>query len=95
MWSLDPGRISAFAEFDVFRSPQLDFSTVWKASTKGMLEGASLGEDHRRNNVLTKCSNQTMWFEMFVRGVELQVGSKSRPDHAINIEVMKLIKYKM
>ena len=35
--------------------------------------------------ILTKCTNQTIWFERFMRGVELQVGIKARPDQAISI----------
>ena len=50
-----------------------------------------MGGDHRRKIVLTKCITQTIWFERFVRGVELRVGSKSSPDLDISIEVMKLL----
>ena len=60
-------------------------------SIKVVIEGASLGEDHRINTVLTKFNNQTTWFERFVRGVELWVGSKSSPDQEIRIEVMKFL----
>ena len=49
-----------------------------------------MGEDNRIKTVLTKCSTQTIWFEIFVREVELRVGIKSRLDLAISIEVMKL-----
>ena len=48
-----------------------------------------------RKNVLTKCSTQTIWFERFVRGVDMRVGSKSMPYQAIRIEVMKLLIDKM
>ena len=41
--------------------------------------------------MITKCSTQQIWFERFVRGVYLQVESKSRPDQAIIIESTKLI----
>ena len=44
-----------------------------------------------RKAVITKCSTQQIWFERFVRGVYLQVESKSRPDQAIIIESTKLI----
>ena len=50
-----------------------------------MIEGASLGEDHRINTVLTKCITQTIWFEMCEREVELRVGIKSSTDQAISI----------
>ena len=54
-----------------------------------MIEGASLREDDSINSLLTKCITQTIWFEMFVRGVELRVGINYRPDQEIIIEVMK------
>ena len=60
-----------------------------------MLEGDSLGEDHRINTVLTKCITQAIWFEIFWRGVEIWVESKSRTDQSISIEVMKLLIKKM
>ena len=44
---------------------------------------------------LTKCDTQTTWFERFLRGVELRIGSKYRPDQEISIEVMKLIMEKV
>ena len=58
---------------------------------RGVTEGYSLGEEHRKNTVITKFSTQTIWFESFVRGVDLQVGIKSSPDQEISIEVMKLL----
>ena len=45
---------------------------------------------HGRNNVITKCSNQTIWFERFVRGVDMRVVSKYRLYQATRIEVMEL-----
>ena len=54
-----------------------------------------MGVDHRRNNVLIKCSTQTIWFEIFLRMLELRVGIKSRPYKVISIEVMKLLMKKM
>ena len=68
MRSLDSGRISAFAQFDTFRSSKSAFLTVWKAYIMGVLEGSSLGEDHRINNVLTKCSNQMIFFRDLCEG---------------------------
>ena len=56
-----------------------------------MLKGYYLGEDHIINNVLTKCTTQNIWFERFMRGVDLRVGSKSRPDQKISTEMMKLL----
>ena len=44
-----------------------------------------------RKAVITKCSTQQIWFERFVRGVYLQVESKSRPDKEIIIESTKLL----
>ena len=64
-------------------------------SIKGVLKGYSFGEYHIRKTVLTKCSTQTIYFERFVRGVKLWVGRKSSPDHAVSIEVMKLLMEKM
>ena len=49
-----------------------------------------MGEYHRRKTVLMKCSTNKIWFEIFVRGVNLRVGNKSRKDHEISIEVMNL-----
>ena len=91
MRSLDPGRLSTFVQFDTFRISRSYFSTFWKAPIKGVLEGSLLGKDHRRKTVITKCSTQTICFERFVRGVELRVGSKLRPDQEIIMEVMKLL----
>ena len=54
-----------------------------------------MGEDHRRNTVITKCITQTIWFEIIVRGVELWVGINYRPDQEIIIETMKLLTEKM
>ena len=89
MWSLDPGRLSTFAQFNPFGSSWSELSTVWKESINCVIEGSSLGEDHMRNIVLTKCSTQTILFERFVRRVEMRVGSKSKADQTISIEVMK------
>ena len=91
MRSLDPGRLSTFAQFNSFRSSWSYFSAVCKESINGVLEGALLGEDHMRKAVLTKCSTQTIWFERFVREVELRFGSKYSPDQEISIEVIKLV----
>ena len=44
-----------------------------------------------RKAVLTKCSTQNIWFERFVREVELRFGSKYSPDQEISIEVIKLV----
>ena len=52
--SLEPGRLSPFVKFDTFRSSWFGFSTVWKASIKGVLEVSSLGDYHRRKTSLTK-----------------------------------------
>ena len=54
-----------------------------------------MGEDHRRNTVLTKCITQTICFERFVRGAGLRVGSKYIPDQANSTEVMKLLMEKI
>ena len=56
-----------------------------------MLEGDLFGEDRRRKTVLTKFRSQTICFERFLIGVELQVGSKSSPDQEISIEVINLL----
>ena len=37
MQILDPGRISKSAQFDTFKISRSDFSTVWKASIKGVV----------------------------------------------------------
>ena len=50
-----------------------------------------MGEEHRRKTVLNKCSTQMIWFERFVRGVDLRVESKYSPDQEISIEAMKLL----
>ena len=47
---------------------------------KGGVRRSFVGENHRRNTVLTKCSTKAIWFGRFMRGLELWVGSKSRPD---------------
>ena len=60
MYILDPGRLSVFAQFDNSRSSWSDFSTVWEDSIKGVLEGASLEEDHGRKTVLANFSTQTI-----------------------------------
>ena len=78
--SLDPGKLSSFAQFETFGSSRLAFSIFWKASIKGVLEGTYLVEGHRIKTVLTKFSTQVIWFEKFVGGVELLVVSKSRLD---------------
>ena len=54
-----------------------------------------MGDDHRRNTVLSKCSNQTIWFERFVRGEYLQVRTKSIPNQAIGTDVTKFFMDKM
>ena len=95
MQSLYPGKLSAFVQLNTFRRSQSDFSTFWKASIKGVLEGASLGEENRRNTVFTKFITQTIWFERFVREVELRVGSKSISDQELSIELMELLLEKM
>ena len=59
--------------------------------TKGVIEGSSMGKYPRRNFVLSKGSIQTICFESFVMGVDLQVGNNSRTDREINMEVMKLL----
>ena len=59
-----------------------------------MLEGASLGGNHRVNTELTKCSTHTFLY-IFVMWVELRDGNKSNPDQEISIEVMKLLMKKM
>ena len=66
MQSLYPGRLSAFAQLYTFRRSWSDFLTFCRAFIKGVLEGASLGEDHRRKTVLDKCSTHTIWFEIFL-----------------------------
>ena len=92
--SLDPGRLITFAQFYTFRRSWSYFSTVWKDSIKVVLEGASLGGNHRVNTVLTKCITHIFLY-IFVIWVELQDGNKSKPDQEIIIEVMKLLMKKM
>ena len=95
MRSLEQGILIAFEKFDTFTSSQSDFSTVWKAHIKGVVEGYSLGGYHWRNTVITKFSTKTILFDRFMRGVELRVGSKSRTNQEISIEVMKFLMEKM
>ena len=45
---------------------------VWKAYIKGVIKGALMGEYPSRHTVLTKCSNQNIWFERFVVGIDLR-----------------------
>ena len=52
-------------------------------------------EEHRIKNTLTKFSTHTIWFERFVRGVDLRDGNKSSPYQSIRIEVMKLLMKKI
>ena len=78
--SLDPQRLSAFAKFYLFRSSQSDLSTVSKVYINRIMKGYSLGEENSRKTVLTKCSTQTIWFQRFVRGVNLRVGSNPMLD---------------
>ena len=66
-------------------------STVWKDSINGVVGGCYIGEDPGGNSVVTKCITKTIWFERFVREVELQVGRKSIPYQAISIDVMKFL----
>ena len=54
-----------------------------------------MGIDHIIKDVLIKCSTQTILFEIFLRGVNLQIEIKSRPDQEINVDVMKLLMNKM
>ena len=89
--SIDPGRFRTFAKLDTFSSSWKALSTVCKAYIKGVLEGDSLGYSHRINTVLAKCSTQIIWCEVFNRGVDMRVRSKSKPYQAVNIEVMKLL----
>ena len=44
-----------------------------------------------RYTLITKYITQTIWFESFVRGLELRVGRNSMLDQAIIIEVIKLL----
>ena len=57
---------------------------------QGIVSRILMGEYHRRKTVLMKCRTQKIWFEIFVRGVNLRVGNKSRKDQEISIEVMNL-----
>ena len=66
---------------------QSAFSTSWKGSIKVVLEGASLREDHTVKTALT----YTILFERFLKGVDLRVGIKYKPDQEISIELMKLL----
>ena len=40
---LDPGRLRKFAQFNTFKSSLLDLSEIFKASNKGVIEGAYMG----------------------------------------------------
>ena len=62
-----PGKLSTFTQFNTFRSSWSYFSTVWKASIKGVSEGDSFEEDHIRNTVLTKCSTHTIFLKICER----------------------------
>ena len=66
----------------------MELSTIWKASTKGLVEVSSLGEDPSSKAVLTKCSTKTIWFEKNLRDVDLRVVSKSRTDKGISTKEM-------
>ena len=92
---LDPVILSAFEKFGTFRSYWLDLSTFWKVSIKVVIEGTSLGGGGGWKAVLAKCVTQTILFERFLRGVELRVGSKSRTNRSIIVEVMKFLMLKM
>ena len=50
-----------------------------------------MGEDHIIKTLLAKCGTQTIWFDRFVRGLELRVGRKFRTDQGISIEVMGVV----
>lgn len=88
MQSLDKGRNLAFVQFDTFRKARSCYSSLYRASWRRALEGASIESDPRKKFTLTQCLTQTVWFERFMRGVELQVGRVAHPDQAISIEIM-------
>ena len=44
-----------------------------------------------RKSVISNCITQKKWFERFVRGVDLLVGSTSRLDQDISTEFMKVL----
>ena len=50
---------------------------------KGVIEVEYTAEDPRRKVVITKCTTQTVYFEQFMRGIELQVTRNTRTDQDI------------
>ena len=72
MQSQDLGRLRSFAEFDTFRISQSTFYTVCQTSIEGVIEVAYFGDNHRINTSLIKCNTQTIWFERFVRWLNLR-----------------------
>ena len=87
---MDPGRRDKFAQFDAFKCAIFLFPTVCTVSVKGLIGGLSVGEDTVSKVVLSKCTTHTVWFERFVRGIEIWAGCKAIPDHSISIEYMNL-----
>ena len=60
-----------------------------------MAEVTYIGGDPRSNSVIAKCILKTIWFERFVRGVELSVGRKAKPYQAIIIDYMQFLVERM
>ena len=82
---LEKDRREIFAQFDTFRSFIMALSTVVKVYIKVLSEGGYMGQEPRREAVLTKCITQTIWSERFASGVAIRVGSKSSSYQDISI----------
>ena len=79
------GRRETFEKFGMFGS------SLYVAYVNGVVGGYYIGGDPGRNSVITKCITKTIWFERFVREVELQVGIKFIPYQTISIDVMNFL----
>ena len=87
--SLDPGRNGDNIQFSTARRLRSVYSNVWGASLHSMTKGV-MAKDTTKTYV-TKCPTYCLWFERFVKGMYSRMGDDSRPDAAIQVELMKRI----
>lgn len=68
------GRKAAHIQFSVARKVRATYSRNWESSARGVSEGASFAKGMGRVRP-TECPTQSEWFQDFLRGCEMRMGS--------------------
>lgn len=88
MDSLSPGKHEATVKHSSVRKIRSVFANIWGATALGSTSSQTWLSDYKRRTVATKAPTATEWFTCFSAGIRNRMGTRTKQDAAVSIEVM-------